>query len=205
MNSDIGGAMFESLQMIFYRLLEAVPTTQYRSLYDTFNLNNRLTGLVGSRGVGKTTLLLQYIKQHHADNFFYFSADHIYFKEATLYGFVESLFLKEGIDTFFIDEIHQYDNWSQELKNLYDGFPKIKIVFSGSSSLDLVKGSHDLSRRAKMYYLPGLSFREYLNFSLNAHYPIYTFDDLMKNYMKVGHELSNISGLLGYFHRYLQQ
>ena len=133
------------------------------------NLNNRLIGLVGPRGVGKTTLLLQLIKQNYPDHkkVLYFSADHIYFKSISIYSFIESLFLRHGITSIFIDEIHKYDNWAQELKNIYDGFPEIKIVFSGSSSLDLKKGSYDLSRRAIMYYLPGLSFREYLNFSIN--------------------------------------
>src|SRR3990167_7557456 len=197
--------MLDSLKLIFERLLANVKIDHYRFLYHNFDLSNRLIGLVGPRGVGKTTLLLQLIKNHliNKKRVFYFSADHIYFEKISLYKFIEEMYLTEGTEIFFIDEIHKYPRWDRELKNLYDGFPKLRLIFSGSSSLDLVKGSYDLSRRAKMYYLPGMSFREYLNFSLNAHYPIYTFDDLMKNYMKVGHELSNISGLLGYFHRYL--
>jgi len=199
--------MLDSLKMIFQRLLDATVTTHFRSLYQEFNLKNRLTGLVGPRGVGKTTLLIQYIKNNFPTlaNVFYFSADHIYFKDKTLYEFVETLFLKESIHTFFIDEIHKYLNWSQELKNLYDGFPHITIVFSGSSSLDLIKGSYDLSRRAKMYHLPGLSFREYLNFQCAASFERYDLKDLMSDPQQFNSHLSNFSGMLGHFHQYLKQ
>src|SRR3990167_5405629 len=171
--------MHDSLQMIFERLLDETSMAHHRFLYSQFNLNNGLTGLVGPRGVGKTTLLLQLIKQHYAESthVFYFSADHIYFKEETIYHFIEELYLKQNITVFFVDEIHKYETWNQELKNIYDGFPAIKIFFSGSSSLDLIRGSYDLSRRANIYYLPGLSFREYLNFSFNTNYKSYSLSE----------------------------
>ena len=161
--------MLNSLKMIYQRLLDEVSLEYHRFLYAEFKLNSRITGLIGARGVGKTTMLLQIIKeQFDTKNTFYFSADHIYFEKSTIYEFIEQLYLTDGITNFFIDEIHKYKNWSQELKNIYDGFPAIKIIFSGSSSLDLIKGSHDLSRRAKLYHLPGMSFREYLNFRTNS-------------------------------------
>jgi predicted AAA+ superfamily ATPase len=140
-----------------------------RYLYPQFQLRNRLTGLIGPRGVGKTTLLLQYIKNElfKDKKSFYFSADLVYFQQAKLLEFVSDLHQKEGYHTIFIDEIHKYHGWNQELKNIYDAFPSLKIVFSGSLMLDLVVGSHDLSRRVKLYRLHGLSFREYLNFSQN--------------------------------------
>lgn len=199
--------MLESLEMIFNRLLEQVSLERHRFLYHQFNLTNRLTGLVGPRGVGKTTMMLQYIKAQCVpkETVFYFSADHIHFQSTTVYEFVEQLFLKRSIDTFFIDEIHKYKNWSQELKNLYDGFPTLKIVFSGSSSLDLVKGSYDLSRRAKMYYLPGLSFREYLNFLGFGRYECVGFDDLLNGVSDQVQEFSKLKGLLGHYHTYLKQ
>lgn len=199
--------MLTSLQMIFERLIAETSMHHHRYLYHKLNINNRLTGLIGPRGVGKTTLLLQLIKQHYPDRqkVFYFSADHIYFKEQKLYTFIEELYLKQAVTAFFIDEIHKYENWSQELKNIYDGFPAIKIFFSGSSSLDLVKGSYDLSRRALLHYLPGLSFREYLNFSLDTDYVSYAFDDFMHRYMDISQILSVIPGLLGHFHTYLKQ
>lgn len=199
--------MENSLDLIFQRLLDEVSTDHYRFLYPIFNINNRLTGLVGARGVGKTTLMLQYIKNHllKNKNVFYFSADHIYFNSSTIYEFVENLYLTEGITIFFIDEIHKYKNWNQELKNLYDGFPKIKIVFSGSSSLDLVKGTYDLSRRAKIYHLPGLSFREYLNFETNEHYEAISFSELTQNPSKYNALIANIPKIKGYFQKYLKQ
>lgn len=199
--------MLDSLQMIFERLLNETSMKHHRFLFHQFNMSNRLSGLVGPRGVGKTTLMLQLIKQHHADlgRVFYFSADHIYFKEKTVYGLIEELYLKRSIKSFFIDEIHKYENWNQELKNIYDGFPDIKIVFSGSSSLDLIKGSYDLSRRAVIYHLPGLSFREYLNFSFDTNYPSVSFPELMRDTAKISQEISTRPGLLGHFHDYLKQ
>lgn len=199
--------MLDSLQMIFGRLIAETSMVQHRFLFHQINMNNRLTGIIGPRGVGKTTLLLQLIKQHYPDlhNVFYFSADHIYFKEKKIYSFIEELYLQQSITSFFIDEIHKYDNWNQELKNIYDGFPSIKIFFSGSSSLDLVKGGYDLSRRVNNYYLPGLSFREYLNFSFGNQYQPYTFDELINNYIKMNQEISNTPGLLGHYHNYLKQ
>lgn len=199
--------MLDSLQLIYNRLINEVTTTHYRFLYHTFNLNGRLVGLIGPRGVGKTTLILQYIKNHFADinQAFYFSADHIYFKSNTLYEFIEKLYLEQNRKYFFIDEIHKYPDWNQELKNLYDGFPSITLVFSGSSSLDLVKGAYDLSRRAKMYHLPGLSFREYLNFNHNTQLEPFTFEELTKDYQTISAKLANTEGILGDFRRYLQQ
>lgn len=198
--------MLNSLQMIFERLSSNTSTKHHRFLYHRINLNNRLIGIIGSRGVGKTTLMLQLIKEHHKNpkHVFYFSADHIYFKERTLYEFVEELYLKNSITSFFIDEIHKYENWNQELKNLYDGFPELKIVFSGSSSLGLIKGSYDLSRRAILYKLPGLSFREYLNFSHDTNHRPYSFTELTEHYDQISQELSVKPGLLGQFHQYLQ-
>ena len=110
--------MLESLKLIYYRLIADVDQTFHRYLYASFNTDDRLTGLIGARGVGKTTLLLQYIKQNFPNlrDTFYISADHIYFQRVTLYEFVENLYLTQGVTTFFIDEIHKYINWNQEIK-----------------------------------------------------------------------------------------
>ena len=171
---------------------------QPRYLYPQFQLTNRLTGLIGPRGVGKTTLLLQYIKNElfKDKTSFYFSADLVYFQKSNLLEFVSDLHQKEGYKIIFIDEIHKYQNWDQELKNIYDAFPSLKIVFSGSSA----EGSHDLSRRAKLYRLHGLSFREYLNFSQNLQLKPCSFEDLMQ-----GTATPAIPKILTHFETYLAQ
>jgi predicted AAA+ superfamily ATPase len=194
--------MFRFLTDTFHRLIDEVAITKKRFLYDSFALRNRLTGLVGPRGVGKTTLLLQYIKEHLYEDKkpFYFSADLIYFQQTSLLEFVSKLHLNEGYQIIFIDEVHKYAQWSQELKNLYDAFPSLKIVFSGSSMLDLVHGSGDLSRRAKLYRLPGMSFREYLNFVTDEQYAAVQLEALFKT----NKSISAIPRVLHFFNEYLK-
>jgi len=186
----------------FQRLLAELTLTHTRYLYHSFSIKNRLTGLVGPRGVGKTTLLLQYIKNNlsPSEKAFYFSADLIYFQQASLLEFVAHLHQIDGYKIIFIDEIHKYRNWSVELKNLYDSFPALKIVFSGSSMLDLVHGKGDLSRRAKMYYLRGMSFREYLNFVTDQNYPPIGIEALSSSQ----NSLSVIPQVLPLFKQYLE-
>jgi predicted AAA+ superfamily ATPase len=200
--------MMQSIQLSYQRLLAEVSLEHHRALYDSFNLSNRLTGLVGARGVGKTTLMLQFIKEKLSEvltSVFYFSADHIYFSSTTLYSFIEDLYLTQNIRTVFIDEIHKYPNWNQELKNLYDGFPQIRLVFSGSSSLDLVKGSYDLSRRAHLFYLPGLSFREYINFTTHSDIPPIPLAQLLTDYQRLDSQIPLIPKIKGLFKEFLQQ
>ncbi|MDF1655926.1 MAG: ATP-binding protein [Coxiellaceae bacterium] len=198
--------MIESIRMIENRLVSNVQTKHYRYLYDQLSLDARLTGLIGARGVGKTTMMLQYLKNHPdiKSKAIYFSADHIYFSQSTLYEFIENLYLTDGTEFFFIDEIHKYTNWNQEIKNLYDGFPSIKIVFSGSSSLDLIKGSHDLSRRAILLRLPGMSFREYINFSENLSIEPITYNNLLTGKHTLNQELISVNRIKGLFKSYLQ-
>lgn len=197
--------MFRLMVDALLRLLETVPS-QTRYLYHSFDLRNRLTGLIGARGVGKTTLLLQYLKQElKGSSAFYFSADQVYFQQTTLLEFVDHLYTVEGIRTVFIDEVHKYQRWNQELKNLYDSFPSLKIVFSGSSTLDLVKGSYDLSRRAKLYQLHGLSFREYLNFTLNLDLQPIALQQILEDPSGALKGVKGIDRLLPHFHDYLQR
>jgi len=199
--------MFHFISETFHRLIESTPLSQTRSLYSSFNLNNRLTGLIGPRGVGKTTLLLQYIKNElfKEGKSFYFSADLVYFQQSNLLEFVRDLHLVEGYQIIFIDEIHKYQGWNQELKNLYDAFPSLRIVFSGSSMLDLIEGSHDLSRRAKLYRLHGLSFREYLNFTLDAHLESIAFQKILENTAEALNLVKGVDRILPHFEDYLKQ
>lgn len=196
--------MNDTLNIIFQELIKSTPVKKHRFLFDEFDLKDRLTGLVGPRGAGKTTLLLQYIKANFGPGeAFYVSADHIYFTQNTLYEFVTQLYMDEGIKTFFIDEIHKYKNWNQELKNLHDGFPQMTVVFSGSSSLDIVKGNYDLSRRAVLKRLPGMSFREYLNLSGDQNYPVVPLEKILSNPTKAASFIDNIPTIKKHFSNYL--
>ena len=198
--------MFEALNFQYQSLLKRTTTEYTRPLFNNINLNSRLTGVVGARGVGKTTLLLQIIKlKLNPKESFYFSADHIYFQQKLLYSFVEDLAMNKAIKTVVIDEIHKYKNWSQELKNLYDGFPDLKIIFSGSSSLDITKGSHDLSRRALMHNMPGLSFREYLAISNKQTIQTISLADLLDNPIQFNQLFLEAPMLRPHFEEYLQQ
>lgn len=198
--------MIEFFASTYHRLIKSLDFPYHRYLYSDFNIENRLTGLIGPRGVGKTTLLLQYIKEnYYADKeVFYFSADNLYFNQTSLLEFINDCYTVDGIRKFFIDEIHKYSGWSQTLKNIYDAFPDIKVVFSGSSSLDITKGSGDLSRRAKLFYLHGLSFREYLNWITASDWRPLNFTELIENHLHVSMELSQVKKINGYFKDYLE-
>lgn len=199
--------MIDSLRNTYYRLVNELNISTHRYLYDRFDISEKLTGVIGPRGVGKTTLLLQFIKHKvkNLDDAFYFSADHIYFNSSTLFEFVQDLYENEGITLFLIDEIHKYNNWNQEIKNIYDSFPSIKIVISGSSSIDLIQGTHDLSRRGFLYHLKGLSFREYLYFKTGNQYPVVDFNTIVSDHVRLSAELSQIPIIRGLFKEYLEK
>ncbi len=146
--------------------ISLVPMEFTRSLMDKINWNSRLIGIKGPKGVGKSTLMQQYIKRNYkAGNrhVLYCSADTGYFTEHTLVDTAKR-FVQSGGTHLFIDEIHKYDNWSQELKEIYDLFRELRVVVSGSSLIQFNNGQADLSRRLVEYEMPGLSFREYLWF-----------------------------------------
>ena len=199
--------MIQNFITIYKRLLNATEYTTHRYLYREFNIKNKLTGLIGPRGTGKTTLLLQYIKEkiNDKDSCIYVSLDHIYFAKNLLVDFVQELYEINGIKTYFFDEIHKYPAWNQELKNLYDIYPDIKIIFSGSSSIDLMKGSYDLSRRAILYKIEGLSFREYLWFKNIAKFEPFNFNSLISNKNYYENELNKIDKIRGHFRNYLNK
>lgn len=197
--------MKDLLHATYHRLIKDANITTHRFIYPEFNIKNRLTGIIGPRGVGKTTLFLQYIKEklYAKQEAFYFTADHVYFNQSTLLEFVTQLYQVDGVKFVFIDEVHKYKNWRQELKNIYDALPSVHVAFSGSSSLDLIKGSHDLSRRAKLFHLPGLSFREYLNIHAHIKLPTIELKKLFTHATQYNTDLSNIPKILSYFKDYL--
>jgi predicted AAA+ superfamily ATPase len=197
--------MKNQLKTTYYRLLDSIKYDKKRYLYPSFNIKNRLTGLVGPRGTGKTTLMLQYIKDNIDDKSkcLYLSLDSIYFSANSLYEYIIEQYETEAIKTFFLDEVHKYKNWNQELKNVYDSFPDIKIIFSGSSSLDLIKGTYDLSRRGILYRLNGMSFREYLLFNCNLDLPVLTLKQLMEPANPDTIKIASIERIRGHFKSYL--
>ncbi|SHE57788.1 hypothetical protein SAMN05444405_102124 [Bacteroides luti] len=175
----------ERLYEQFRRLIERTDTTFVRYLHDQVIWNNRLTAIVGARGVGKTTLLLQHIKLYNdLQDTIYINADDIYFSENKLFDFA-STFYKNGGKHLYIDEVHKYSSWSKELKMMYDYFPDMQVIFTGSSILDIYRGSDDLSRRALTYHLEGMSFREYLNISLGLQLSAYSLEDIVANKVQI--------------------
>ena len=169
----------ETLTTHFKKLLRETDTGFNRYLYSDINWRNRIIGIKGPRGVGKTTLMLQHIKQEmNPDDVLYVNADDIYFSSHRLLD-LAGLLVQRGIHYFYIDEIHKYKEWSRELKLIYDYYSELNVVFSGSSVLDLTKGTSDLSRRAVLYHLYGLSFREYLHLYHDVRVPALTLDDII--------------------------
>lgn len=197
--------MFGFIKETFHRRIEKQTLTQTRYLYPLFNLNDRLTGLVGPRGVGKTTLLLQYIKNESIKNCFHFSAEVVYFYQTTLLEFVYALHVVEGYKIIFIDDIHKYQNWNQELHDIYASFPSLKIVFSGNFMLGHFENSHALPRLTKLYRLHGMSFRECLNITLGLNLQPIPFQDIVTNTKDALNQLKEVDRILPHFEEYLQK
>lgn len=191
----------EALYQFMEKQLDATVSRFVRYKYDAIRWQNRMLGLVGPRGVGKTTLFLQHIKKKHSlRDTLYVTADHLYFSTHTLYETAET-FNKNGGRYLFIDEVHKYSNWSQELKLMYDSFPDLHVYFTGSSVLDIEKGEADLSRRAPKYLMQGLSFREFLAIRHQIDVPVFSLDQILGNEARI----TGISHPLVYFKEYLKE
>lgn len=163
--------------------INSVNTGFKRYLWNKIDWNSRLIAITGARGVGKTTLLLQYIKENLAknpDEVIYVNLDDLYFSKTTIVDFTDE-FVKRGGKYLFLDEVHKYLNWSQEIKNIYDYFNQLKIVITGSSALDIFKGKADLSRRAIMYKMQGLSFREFIALKYKHLFPVLDLDQIVSS------------------------
>ena len=190
-----------TLYQKFETLLQNTSTDFKRYLYEKVSWDSRMIGIIGPRGVGKTTMILQYIKENlDSKRALYVSADDLYFSENRLLDLAD-VFSKNAGQYLFIDEIHKYADWSRELKNIYDSFPTLKVVFTGSSVLDILKGSADLSRRAIIYKLQGLSFREYLKLFHNYDAEVYSLKQIVNNEVK----LTNIPHPLPLFEDYIKR
>ncbi len=178
--------------------LKRTPVDFVRYKYDEINWDGRLVGIVGPRGVGKSTMVLQRIKRSVGGVHLYVSADNVYFTNHSLVDFADG-FVKEGGTHLYVDEIHKYSGWSRELKQVYDTHPMLHLVFTGSSVLDIKKGEADLSRRALMYMMQGLSFREYLQLFHGIRSRAYSLDEILDHKA----ELPGVDHPLPLFREYL--
>jgi predicted AAA+ superfamily ATPase len=191
----------EKLINDFRDLLDNTDTSFFRYLHNRINWENQMIGLTGPRGIGKTTLLLQHIKTSlPIAETLYVMADDIYFSANSLIDLAHE-FSRRGGKYLFIDEIHKYERWSRELKLIYDYHPKLKVVFTGSSVLDILKGESDLSRRAMMYQMQGLSFREYLKLFHNITLPVYTLEQISANEIEKNPDFKPYAELPDYLNR----
>ena len=156
-----------------------VSTDYVRRIHDDIAWDDRLVAIMGARGVGKTTLVLQHIKLYdHTPTALYVTADDLWFTSHTLVELAD-VFYKHGGRTLYIDEVHRYPNWSVELKNIYDTYSRLKVVYTGSSILDIRRGGADLSRRQLEYTMYGLSFREYRLLAHGIELPVYSLEDVV--------------------------
>jgi len=180
---------FDDLRKLSQKFLKLKDSPYRRYFIQTNPFKHRLSLVLGQRGVGKTTTLIQYLLDSVGHNIYdpsilYIQADHFQVGTNSLYEIAEEFHTLGGKVVAF-DEIHKYPNWSQELKSLYDTFPDLTIVASGSSALQMHKGSHDLARRAIKYSLFGLSFREYLELTLGIVLPSYSLRDILQNHVQI--------------------
>ncbi|MEY5049528.1 MAG: hypothetical protein RLZZ175_2887 [Bacteroidota bacterium] len=197
---------FELLSEKYKNQLIKLKPTFRRGLIDEIEWSEQLICIKGARGVGKTTLLLQYIKETfgYDSSCLYVTLDDLAFEVETIYDLADT-FSKKGGKYLFLDEIHKYENWSQELKNIYDSIPDLHVVFTGSSILHIYQGSADLSRRAVQYVLEGLSFREFLEIETKLKFNKYTLDEIFSNHQNIVIEILEKVKPLAYFDEYIKQ
>ena len=170
----------ENLIQRYRNLLENIDLRFVRYLHGKINWNERLNAILGARGVGKTTMILQHIQLHRQEKeSLLVFADDLYFSRHSIVELAEDFF-KQGGRYLYIDEIHKYTHWSTEIKNIYDQIPQLHVTYTGSSILDLEKGGADLSRRQRKYYLPGLSFREWLLLAKKIEVPLHSLQQILE-------------------------
>lgn len=192
----------EELIRLSRDLVQRTPVAPVRFLAERINWSWRLIGIRGARGTGKTTLMLQ--RMRGLEKAVYLSLDDLYFSRHSMRETVEVLRLR-GYQRFFLDEVHKYPDWSREVKNLYDFYPDLMLVFTGSSIIELSKQDVDLSRRAVLYDLPGLSFREYLSLTGVHTAPAISLNDLVFTHENIGMELCRSFRPLEHFGVYLRE
>jgi len=196
----------DALIDLFEKKIANVKTGFSRSTLDEIHWKSRLIAIKGARGVGKTTLLLQYIKQNlseEMDKVLYVSMDNIWFNNHSLVDLAK-FFEQRGGKYLFLDEVHKYNNWAQEIKNIYDDYPEIRTVFTGSSLLEILNARADLSRRAITYTMQGLSFREYLSLETGEVFPKIQLNDLLEDHTSIAREINMKVKPYEYFDKYIK-
>ncbi|MCK9255614.1 MAG: ATP-binding protein [Bacteroidales bacterium] len=196
------------LFLAFYRKLAETDMRFERYLKSQIDWSNRLTAITGARGTGKTTMLLQHIKEQYGNNpedVLFVSLDNIYFSNNNLYSLADDFYSLGGKE-LYLDEVHKYSTWAQEIKNIYDDFPKLKIVFTASSILQIFKAGADLSRRVRHFQLFGLSFREFLIFEglLRKSQMPFSLEEILENHVSISQKLIREITPLPAFQKYLQ-
>lgn len=192
----------------FYRthayLVEHTNAPVRRALMDEIDWNDRLIGIKGTRGVGKTTFLLQYAKEHFGTDrsCLYINLNNFYFQQRGFADFAGE-FLKRGGKVLLIDQVFKYDDWSHELRTCYDKYPSLHIVFTGSSVMRLKEENPELNGIVKSYNLRGFSFREYLNLYTNNEFPAYSLDDIISDQERIAKSILSKVRPLDYFQSYL--
>lgn len=187
------------------QLIRATNFLFRRDFMDEIGWSDRLIGLIGARGVGKTTILLQHLKENSASakDSLYITADNLGMPLDSLFALAET-FYKQGGKTLYIDEIHKYPQWALELKNIYDLLPSLQVIFSGSSMLKILGGETDLSRRAVIYQVPGLSYREYLQIILKEEFPKFELEHLLIDSGSISGNMAGKFKPLQHFNSYLK-
>lgn len=195
----------ENLTQIHQSLLEQSRETIRRELIDEIDWSKRMICIKGFRGVGKTTFLLDLVKEKFTNDktCLYVNLNSFYFTRRKIFNFADE-FYKKGGKVLILDQIHKYPEWSEELRACFDKLPELQIIFTASPVLRVIEGNEDLKGIAKVYHLEGLSFREYLNFHGKTNFRRYTLDEILTNHQSIAYEITEQIKPLAYFEEYLQ-
>ncbi len=188
----------------YINLLNSTQSVVRRELIDEIDWNNRIICIKGFRGVGKTSFLIDVLREKFPDikESLYINLNSFYFTGRKIAGFADE-FYKRGGKVLVIDQIHKYSNWAIEIKECYEQLPELKIIFSASPVLRIFEGNEFLRDIVKVYHLTGLSFREYLNYITQENFKHYTLDEIIENHIEIATEITKKVKPLAYFNDYL--